>query len=146
MKKSTLLKAFGLLTLLFVFTACNRYDEGSNFSLLTAKARLANTWTVSSFSNTLGSTTTQVTGTSGTITIEKDGNWNSSFTYTFLGQQVTETQTGTWVFNDDKTQVITTDSDGDTQTMTIVKLKNKELALTTTDNNGGITRTDYTGE
>ena len=146
MKKSTLLKAFGLLTLLFVFTACNRYDEGSNFSLLTAKARLANTWTVSSISYTLGSTTTQVTGTSGTITIEKDGNWNSSFTYTFLGQQVTETQTGTWVFNDDKTQVITTDSDGDTQTMTIVKLKNKELALTTTDNNGGITRTDYTGE
>ncbi len=146
MKKSTFLKAFGLLSLLFVFAACNKYEEGSNFSLISKKARLANTWTISTITYTLGSTTTNITGTSGTVTVNKDGTWSSAITYTVFGQPITDNDAGTWVFNDDKTQVLMTDNEnGEVTTATIVKLKNKELALTTTDSNGGVTRTDYTG-
>lgn len=146
MKKSTLLKAFGLLTLLFVFTACNRYEEGSNFSLISAKARLANTWTISTITYTDGGNTTTITGTTGTLTISKDGTWSSTTTYTVFGQTGTDTDAGTWTFNDDKTQITVIDSDGDATVSTIIKLKNKELSMSTTDNNGGVTRIDYSGE
>ncbi len=146
MKKSNLLKAFGLLTLLFVFAACNRYEEGSNFSLISAKARLANTWTISNITFTSGGTTTTITGTTGNLTISKDGSWNSTTTTTFFGQTQTSTDSGTWTFNDDKTQVTYVDSNGDAEVSTIVKLKNKELTLTSTDSNGNITRIEYTGE
>ncbi|MDB3906833.1 lipocalin family protein [Crocinitomicaceae bacterium] len=146
MKKSTFLKAFGLLSLLFVFAACNKYEEGSNFSLISAKGRLANTWTISSITYQTGGNTTTITGTSGTVTINKDGTWASSITYTVFGAPITDNDAGTWQFNDDKTQVIMTDNEnGDVTTATIIKLKNKELTLTTTDSNGGITRTEYTG-
>ena len=40
---------------------------------------------------------------------------------------------------------MTDNENGDVTTATIIKLKNKELTLTTTDSNGGITRTEYTG-
>ncbi|GAB5417344.1 MAG: hypothetical protein Crog4KO_29260 [Crocinitomicaceae bacterium] len=146
MKKSNLLKAFGLLTLLFVFAACNRYEEGSNFSLISAKARLANTWTISNITYTSGGNTTTITGTTGTMTISKDGTWNSTTTYTVFGSQQTDTDSGTWTFSDDKTQVTFVDSNGDANISTIIKLKNKELTLTNTDDNGNVTRIEYTGE
>ena len=146
MKKSIFLKAFGLLALIFVVASCNKYEEGANFSMRTAKARLANTWTISKITYTSGSTTTTGTGTTGTVIISKDGTWTSTLTFTFFGQQTTNTESGTWQFNDDKTQVIMTNSqNGDVSTSTIVKLKNKELALTSTDSNGNVTRIDYTG-
>ncbi|MCR9171035.1 MAG: copper resistance protein NlpE N-terminal domain-containing protein [bacterium] len=145
MKKSTLLKAFGLLSLLFVFAACNKYEEGSNFSLLTAKARISNTWTISQITFTSGSSSTTDTSTTGTVIVNKDGTWSSTITYQVFGQPVTSTDSGTWQFNDDKTQVIMTDDSGDVTTATIIKLKNKELSLETTDSNGNTTRTDYTG-
>lgn len=146
MKKSTLLKAFGLLTLLFVFTACNKYDEGSNFSLISKKSRLANTWTISNITYTTGSTTTTITGTTGTFTIQKDGTWTSvTTTQVPIFGAVTSNDSGTWTFNDDKTQITAVDSNGDATISTIVKLKNKELSLTNTDSNGNVTRTDFTG-
>lgn len=146
MKKSTFLKVFGLLALIFVVSSCNKYEEGSNFSLITAKGRLANTWTIQTITYTTGSTTTTITGTTGTVTVNKDGTWSSSTTYTIFGQPVTDNDAGTWVLNSDKTQVIMTDNEnGDVRTFAIIKLKNKELALTETDANGNVTRTDYTG-
>jgi len=145
MKKSTFLKTFGLLALVFVFASCNKYEEGSNFSLISAKSRLANTWTISGITATNGGTTTTITGTSGTITFDKEGTWNSTVTFQvpILGP-VTDNDSGTWTFNDDKTQVIITEG-SEVTTATIVKLKNKELSLTVTDANGTVRRTNYTG-
>lgn len=144
MKALNLFKIFAAASLLLVFTSCDRYDEGSNFSLLTAKARLVNTWTLSSVKYTSGSTTSELTA-SGTLTILKDGTYSSvtTITYPVIGN-ITSSDTGKWVFNDDKTQVLATPDDGgDLETWTIVRLKNKELAITTTDSNDNVTRFDY---
>ena len=34
---------------IFVFSSCNKYSEGPNFSLLTKKARVVNDWTLDSY-------------------------------------------------------------------------------------------------
>jgi hypothetical protein len=142
MKKSTFLKAFGLLSLLFVFTACNKYEEGSNFSLISAKSRVSNTWTSSSY--TVSSSLSTVTSDNSSLTITKDGNFTN--VGTFLG--LSADAVGTWTFNSDKTQLLLTETGGDTVTWTIVKLKNKELKITQTENILGAdvtTTIEYTG-
>lgn len=144
MKKSIFTKIFAVAALLLVVTSCAKYDEGSNFSIFTAKARLVNSWTLESATYTSGSTTTSVTA-SGTLTVNKDGSYSTviTITYPFIGN-VTTNETGTWEFNGDKDKVITTDSNGNVTTYDIVKLKNKEMSLTyTNSNNGDVTRYNY---
>lgn len=142
MKKTTLLKAFGLLSLLFVFAACNKYEEGSNFSLISAKGRLANTWTASSSSyEENGNSTTNTGFTEVSVTFTKEG----SYTYSGKIAGFPFTETGTWAFNSDKTAVIMTESgNGDVETWSIIKLKNKELKMSTSWNNGTLTF-EFTG-
>lgn len=128
MKKSTLLKAFGLLTLLFVFAACSKYEEGSKFTVLTKKMRMVNTWTLTSFtvngnSQTLAGTTTWDLKKDGTAVVSQ-----SSGGFSF-------TDNGTWDFNSDKTKLVVTDSNGDIEEYTIVQLKNKDLKLRQIEDN-----------
>ena len=143
MKKSTFLKAFGLLTLLFVFAACNKYEEGSNFSLISAKGRLANNWTASSSSYEENGNSTTNTGFSEVVvTFTKEGS------YTYAGKiiGIPFNETGSWAFNSDKTTVIMTETGtGDVETWTLIKLKNKELKVSTAWNNGTLTF-EFTGE
>ena len=145
MKNSIFAKLFVVASLLLVVVACNKYEEGSNFTILTAKSRLVNDWTISKISYTINSTTTETTG-NGTLSIAKDGSYtqSTSVEVPFLGL-VTTTTEGTWIFNSDKTEVTFTDTNGNITTSTIVKLKNKELSLTSTDETTGtVTRVDYT--
>jgi hypothetical protein len=127
MKKSILTKLFAFGLLAVVFTACNKYEEGSNFSLISAKARVANIWKVKSI--TANGTDITSLNTVTQIEATKDGNYN--VTYTVLG--VSTTDEGTWAFNDDKTEIITTDSNGDATSATIVKLKKDEMKTSRTD-------------
>lgn len=131
MMKSTVTKLAFLLLVAVSFTACNKYEEGANYSLLSAKARLVNTWKLTKVSVTIGSTTSDVTSNfpATVLKLSKDETYEA--TYTLFN--ITSTDAGTWSFNDDKTAIVTTDDDGDLTTFTIVKLKNKELKVTQVD-------------
>jgi hypothetical protein len=131
MMKSTVTKLAFLLVVAVSFTACNKYEEGANYSLLSAKARLVNSWKMTKVSITIGSTTTDVTSSFPTLDIKLSKDETFEATTTFLG--ITSVETGTWEFNNDKTTITTTDDDGDAETYTIVKLKNKELKVTQVD-------------
>ena len=120
-------KAFGIKLLAFALiaisvTACSKYEEGSKFTFLSKKARMVNTWTVSTYTvndvaQTLGGTIT--------MDLEKDGTATSTWS-TPLGSS---SEVGTWAFSSDKADLILTDANGSTDTFEIVMLKNKELKL-----------------
>ena len=139
MMKSTVTKLAFLLLVAVSFTACDRYEEGANYSLLTAKARLVNSWKMTKVTVTSGSTTYDATANFPTTVLKmrKDG----TFEFIYTSGIFTSTDTGTWVLNDDKTTVTTTDADGDVAVYTIVKLKNKELKVELVDGS-----TTYTTE
>ena len=141
MKKSIFYASFAVLSLVFVLASCNKYEEGANFSLLSAKARLVNTWTLQKTIVTFGGASTESTSDNVTIEIKKDGTYSSSGTYFGF----TFTDNGTWEFNSDKTQVLMTNSNNDVTASTIIKLKNKELVLENV-NGTTTTRSEYTGQ
>ena len=109
---------------LVAISSCNKYEEGSNFSVLSAKARLVNNWKVvkATYENSGFSTTSTPNMT---VAIKKDNTYITTVTSGSSSYSVN----GTWVLNTDKTQVTFVESDGDTSIYTIVKLKNKELTL-----------------
>jgi len=124
--------ALALLTLPLV--ACNRYEEGSNFSLLTAKARAVGEWNVT----TIFTNGQDVTSNFPNIKVSiKDDN---SYTITFSVFGFATTENGTWAFNDDKTHFIMTSNIGNVSHRTIIMLKNKMMKLEETDaGNGNVT-------
>ena len=123
MTKSTFTKIALLFVIAISFSACNKYDEGANFSLLTAKMRVTNVWTSSIF--TIETVVGTSTSNTSVLTIEKDGNFTHVVSISGLPAS---TASGTWGFNSDKTQLLLTD--GNTvDTWDIIKLKNKELKL-----------------
>lgn len=142
MKKSFFYASLALLSVVFVLSSCNRYEEGANFSLLTAKARLVNTWTMESSTFESGGNSTTNTGFSEvTVTFSKD----NSYAYSGKYFGVSFSESGEWAFNSDKTKVIMTEDNGDVETWTLIKLKNKELKVSTPLNNGTLTF-EFTGE
>lgn len=144
MIKSTLTKLGFLFIVAVAFSACDKYEEGANFSLLTAKMRLVNHWEMTKVTATSGNTTYDATGTfpSTVVKIKDDNTYEIVYTFGNL----TSSDNGTWEFNSDKTAVIMTDnSNGEITTYTIIKLKNKELKVEHVD--GSITYvTEYTEE
>jgi hypothetical protein len=143
MIKSTITKLALLFIVAVSFTACDKYEEGANVSLLTAKMRVTNVWTSSAFTYE----TALVTSTSSTsvLTIEKDGNFTA---VTTLSPLPSSTTTGTWGFNSDKTQLLLTNGNS-VDTWDIIKLKNKELKLKQVGSFLGsetITTIEYNGE
>lgn len=135
MKKATYY--FGFLILFIAFTACNRYEEGSNFSFLTAKARVVNTWVevASLYTYANGTSTTNTGYTEVEVTFDKDMNY--SYTGKFIG--IPFSQQGTWAFNSDKTGINLTQDPAqgnDYQSWKLIKLKNKEMKIETMDSNG----------
>ena len=127
MIKSTITKLGFLFIVAVAFSSCDKYDEGANFSLLTAKMRLVNHWEMTKVTASNGNTTYDATGSfpSTILKIKKDDTYEVIYT----AGNLTWSDTGTWEFNSDKTTVTTTDDNGDTATYTIIKLKNKELKL-----------------
>ncbi len=128
-------KLFGILAAVaivgsVVMTSCSKYEEGPSLSLRSKKARLAGEWSISNVTLNGTDVTSLMlpSGSSYTMTIEKDGTWTSSYS----ASGFSSTEAGTWEFVDskEKLKIVTTgssDTDGDTST--IVMLKNKELKL-----------------
>jgi len=124
MIRSILTKIAFVFLLATIFTACNKYEEGANYSLLTAKMRITNDWSSTSYS--ISSSFGTSTSNSSTLNIAKDGTFILATTIAPLSGTTT---TGTWGFNSDKTQLLLTEG-GTVDTWDIIKLKNKELKLT----------------
>jgi hypothetical protein len=124
--KSTLKTVLVLCMSVFVLASCSKYDEGPAVSLRTKKARLCNSWQISSaYQNGADKTAEFNTVLAGyLLNIKKDDTYTLSYSPLSAG---TVTDNGSWKFNDDKTHVIFTDSDGESSDYTILRLKEKEL-------------------
>lgn len=131
-----------LLALSAVVSSCNKYEEGSNFSLLSAKNRIINEWKSTSYTSvsSIGTYTSDMMN----LTIAKDGSYiqdATSFTFS-------DDAAGKWTLSADKTELLLTDTDGALTTWTILKLKDKELKLSRVETigNSSITHTIEFGE
>lgn len=135
MKKTTIYLTFALLFI--ALASCNKYEEGANFSFISKKARVVNTWVqvATSITDSNGSSSTNTGYTEIEVAFDKDMNY--AYTGKFLGFPFS--QSGTWSFNSDKTGInLRQDpSQGnDYQQWRLVKLKNRELKIETEDDNG----------
>ena len=131
MKHLFKLSLVALLALTAVVSSCSKYDEGSNFSLISAKGRMAGDWKLSSYTVN-GSDYTSSMGTVN-VTIDKDGTYAGTAVYPIIG---TTNFNGTWEFNSDKTTVSMKESGSSTaEVYTIIELKNKEMKLQQIDGN-----------
>jgi hypothetical protein len=111
------------------FSSCGKYEEGPNFTFLSKKARITNTWKFTSQTINGIDVTPDLTLYSLTKTIKKDGTFDTE--YTILSQPFTSS--GSWAFSDDKKIIILIDPTG-TETYEILKLTNSELKLRNTVN------------
>jgi hypothetical protein len=134
-------KFLGIAILAIIAVSCDKYEEGSNFSLLSAKNRLVNSWSLTKITLTSGSVSSESTSDEQIITFENNNTYVSQGN--FSGFNVEEN--GVWNFNNDKTELTTNDGNGNVTTFKILKLKNDELALST-DISLGTLRYDYKAE
>lgn len=117
--------AFILLTVagLGSILSCSKYEEGSNFTLLTKKMRLANEWTLTSA--TVNGVETFDNSYTYILMMEKDGKG-----YIEISNEYGSDRTyGTWELSGDKEDLILTDDEGNITVYEIVQLKNKDLKL-----------------
>lgn len=126
-----------MMALTMTVTSCNKYEEGPKVTLLTAKMRITGDWSLLNVTADGYDVTSFYPTTS--LEIVKDG----TYKYTATSGSVSVTENGSWKFNSDKTQYISTDSDGDITTYTIVKLKNSILKLKYVDSDGDVTIYTY---
>jgi hypothetical protein len=114
---------FIVFSLLFVLLgACNKYEEGSNFSLLSAKNRLVNNWKLTKYE--VGGVNQPINNNTG---LEMDFYNDNTFKRTWVigGWQVPEN--GDWAFVDGKRKITLKKSDGTLELYTIVQLKSKDF-------------------
>ena len=118
----------------FVFSSCNKYSEGPNFSLLTKKARVVNDWTLDSY--TKDGTELYDSGYEENLSIEKDGTYSMTRITPNLGQLHSVSSHGTWEFDNSKTSISFIEEGSIIGvTYEILMLKNKSLKLRQTDFN-----------
>ena len=124
-QKKKILAAAGVTAV--VVAGCGKYDDGPGFSLMSKKSRMVGTWDVVSSTDSQTGEVYNYCGNTNycvEITMDKDNKLTQKLTYS--GQS--QTYSGTWDFNDDKSQLNWTQG-GYTQTFEIKRLTNKELWL-----------------
>lgn len=112
-----------LLVGVFSFSGCSKYEEGSNFTILTKKMRLTNTWKLTS--NMVNGIETFDGSYTYILNMEKDGSGYIEISNS-LGTERTE---GTWELSSDKEDLILKDDEGNTTTYEIIQLKANDLKL-----------------
>jgi hypothetical protein len=135
MKKNILILFVAVMGVAFTFSSCAKYEDGPAFSLLSKKARLANTWKVEHVTSTTPSGTSSdwtSAFSSYVLTIEKDGKWSSTSS---LGSDA-----GTWELGEDGDDVrfISSQQGSTEESYRILKLKSKELWWKQTQQNGDV--------
>ena len=154
-----------VFVLLTTLMACNKYEEGPSFSLLSVNKRITGTWelketlvndqvmnlndmlaalgnmdmdTITGFDIDLS----QITVNSIKTTFQKDGSGNFYFAVSVMGFPFSQTQAITWKFDSEKENVIITIESED-QEFEIIRLTNKELWLKRTETiDGQVTVTE----
>ncbi len=124
-QKKKILAAAGVTAV--VVSSCGKYEDGPNFSLLSKKSRVVGTWDMKTLTDSQTGATDNFCQNGAycvEITMDKDNKLtqkisDGSYSYTY---------TGTWNFNDDKTQLIWT-TPSYTTSYEIKRLTNKELWL-----------------
>ena len=101
MKKTTIYFTFAFLFI--ALASCNKYEEGANFSFISKKVRVVNTWVqvATSITDNNGNTSSNTGYTEIEVTFDKDMNY--AYTGKILGFPFS--QSGTWSFNSDKTGI-----------------------------------------
>lgn len=121
-------KLLFLLPIFLLVFSCKKYEDGPVFSLRTKTHRLANTWNVESVTLENGTDITDDFNTwypNYMLTIAKENTYVLTFN---LNSGIEYKETGTWVYNGDKTHIYFTNSAaGGMSDWTILRLKEKEL-------------------
>ena len=138
--KKIIIYSFLFISLGAGFSSCGKYEEGPNFTLLSKKARITNTWKFTSQTQNGIDVTPDPMSYSLTKTLKKDGTLDADLT--IFSQPFTSS--GSWAFSDDKEDLILTDPTG-TQTYEILKLTNSELKVSNIQNGDEIVTT-YTAQ
>jgi hypothetical protein len=124
-QKKKILAAAGVTAV--VVAGCGKYDDGPGFSLMSKKSRMVGTWDLVSVTDSQTGDVYNYCQNGNEcleVTMDKDNKLTQKVTY----QTYTDTYTGTWDFNDDKTQ-LQWNFGGYTQSFEIKRLTNKELWL-----------------
>jgi len=117
-----------LSLLLLSISACSKYEEGQNFTLVSKKSRLVGNWKL--VKQTENDVPMNLQNIEATASILENGTFKTKFTITLLGFPYTEENEGTWKFNNLKTQVIFTENGATNSSYrTIVRLAKDELKL-----------------
>lgn len=131
-----------------IFSSCGKYEEGPAFSLLTKKARITGTWTITEMST--DGTIIDLQGTVMKQTLEKDGTGTFTASGEYLGMTISTTSNLEWRFDDTKEniEVRIADEDGnfddDWDSSKIIKLTNSECWVEDTETENDITYTTIT--
>ena len=138
--KKIIIYSFLFISLGAGFSSCEKYEEGPNFTFLSKKARITNTWKFTSQTTNGIDVTPDPMSYSLTMTLKKDGTFDAD--YTIFSQPFTSS--GSWAFSDDKEDLILSDPTG-VQISEILKLTNSELKLRNIQNGDEIV-TIYTAQ
>ena len=126
MKKTIFFSVLSLIVATTFLSSCSKYDEGSNFTLLTKKSRMVNNWHLTSINQ--DGVSLNMSGILLDLNLMKDGSATTTLSYTVLGQTFTDVTNGTWEFNDDKSKLVLTETGASvTDEYTILKLTKDEM-------------------
>ena len=106
--KKIIIYSFLFISLGAGFSSCGKYEEGPNFTLLSKKARITNTWKFTSQTQNGIDVTPDPMLYSLTMTLKKDGAFDAEsiiFVQFF-------SYSGSWAFSGDKEDLILTDPTG----------------------------------
>ncbi len=131
------LMAISFLTI----SSCSKYSDGPSISFVSRKARLCNDWILESyFRNETDKTDKNLTVK---LVFDKDGTYSKSTTGNFAGQFQGEYENGTWVFEDNKGQILLYNGvdEDPIHIYTIKELRRKRLKLVESFTSIGVTNT-----
>ena len=118
-------QAIALLFFVLLFTACKKYPESQNFTILTPKDRFARNWILKSYEKN-GVTTESPVADPVTIVFKK----NSTYSKTIVVGAVTTSDLGRWNLSSGNTNLVLLPLDSTViQETEILKLTTKEFKV-----------------
>ncbi len=136
MKKTIFFSVLSLIVATTFLSSCSKYDEGSNFTLLTKKSRMVNNWHLTAIVQ--DGLALNMSGILLDLNLMKDGSATTTLSFTVNGQTFTDVTNGTWEFNDDKSKLVLTETGATiTDEYTILKLTKDELKTEQVDPSTG---------
>lgn len=135
------------LSLIVIFSACKKYEEGPRFSFRSKEERLSNSWVISKvFESANGGSKTDKTSDYHTrysnfvLVCDKENHYSTTFN---SFSTIPANEVGRYHFGSEKNIIIFDYQSGNDDTMegkwTILRLKEDELWMETVDSNTNVT-------